>query len=88
MPQTPESARFPTPPLPVAGQQRAWWRAPASASALAWWIAGAARVHDGPLLAIARDNQAAHQLESDLRTLLGDDAAPPVEPYGGWEPLP
>ena len=65
---------FPAPPLPRAGQQRAWWRAPASASALAFHIARAARAHDGPVLAIARDNHGAHQLESDLRTLLGDDA--------------
>ncbi|GAB3305053.1 transcription-repair coupling factor [Luteimonas notoginsengisoli] len=74
--------------MPVAGQQRAWWRAPASVSALAWWIAGAARVHDGPLLAIARDNQAAHQLESDLRTLLGVDAPLPVLNFPDWETLP
>ena len=72
----------------MAGQQRAWWRAPASASALAWSIAGAARAHDGPLLAIARDNQAAHQLESDLRTLLGGDATLPVLNFPDWETLP
>jgi transcription-repair coupling factor (superfamily II helicase) len=87
------TAPFPVPPLPRAGQQRAYWRAPGSASALAWAIARAAEAHAGPLLAIARDNQAAHQLESDLRTLLGDDAslsaAPiPVIPFPDWETLP
>ncbi|MEO6264939.1 MAG: transcription-repair coupling factor, partial [Luteimonas sp.] len=77
-----------TPPLPKAGQPRVSWRAPASASALAWAIARAAEAHPGPLLAIARDNHAAHQLESDLRTLLGDDASLPVLPFPDWETLP
>ena len=83
---------FPAPPLPKAGQQRAWWRAPASASALAFHVAAAAQAHNGPLLAIARDNQSAHQLESDLRTLLGHDAAAdgamPVLAFPDWETLP
>ncbi|HEY9540943.1 MAG TPA: transcription-repair coupling factor [Luteimonas sp.] len=88
MPQTPKSSVFPAPPLPRPGQQRAYWRQPASASALAWSIAGAAQAHDGPLLAVARDNHAAHQLESDLRTLLGDNAALPVLNFPDWETLP
>lgn len=79
---------FPVPPLPKAGQQRAWWRAPASPSALAFHLAAAAAAHTGPLLAIARDNHAAHQLESDLRTLLGGDDAIPVLPFPDWETLP
>lgn len=79
---------FPAPPLPRAGQARAWWRAPASGSALAFHIARAARAHDGPLLAIAKDNHGAHQLEADLRTLLGDDDALPVLPFPDWETLP
>ena len=77
-----------SPPLPRSGQQRAYWRAPASASALAWSIAGAARAHAGPVLAIARDNQAAHQLETDLRTLLGPQSDLPVVPFPDWETLP
>ncbi|MEJ7747362.1 MAG: transcription-repair coupling factor, partial [Luteimonas sp.] len=90
-------SQFPTPPLPKSGQQRTWWRAPASASALAWSIARAAEAHAGPLLVIARDNHAAHQLESDLRTLIGDDATLPVGqrpprlpivPFPDWETLP
>ncbi|UHQ24682.1 transcription-repair coupling factor [Lysobacter sp. 5GHs7-4] len=79
---------IPVPPLPKAGQQRAWWRAPASPSALALHLAAAAAAHAGPLLAIARDNQAAHQLESDLRTLLGGDGELPVLPFPDWETLP
>lgn len=74
--------------LPKTGQQRAWWRAPASPSALAWALARAAAEHDAPLLAIARDNHGAHQLESDLRTLLGAEQALPVLAFPDWETLP
>jgi len=73
--------------LPKRGQLRAWWRAPASASALAWAISRLARTHDGPLLAVVRDNQSAHQLEHDLRTLIGADPALPVVPFPDWETL-
>ncbi len=74
--------------LPKAGRQRVSWRAPASTSALAWAIAQAAAVHAGPLIVVARDNQAAHQLDSDLRTLLSADASLPVLPFPDWETLP
>ena len=79
---------------------RAWWRAPASLSALAFHVARAAAAHAGPLLAIVRDNQSAQQLEADLRTLLGADAATgtadersdaaslPVLHFPDWETLP
>ena len=79
---------FPTPPLPRRGQARAWWRAPASPSALAWHLLRAAQAHPGPLLWVARDNQSAHQVEADLRTLLGEDATLPVVPFPDWETLP
>lgn len=86
------SPKLPTPPLPTQGQQRAWWRAPASASALAFHIARAAAAHDGPLVAVTRDNHGAQQLESDLRTLLGAAGAQegglPVLPFPDWETLP
>ncbi|MDQ3288479.1 MAG: transcription-repair coupling factor [Pseudomonadota bacterium] len=89
LPQT-----LPTPPLPRPGQQRAWWRAPTSPSALAFHIAAAANAHDGPLLVIARDNHGAHQLETDLHTLLGRDparsgsSALTVQAFPDWETLP
>ncbi|MBF6023654.1 transcription-repair coupling factor [Lysobacter niastensis] len=83
----PKSA-FPSPPLPRTGQQRAWWRAPSSSSALAFHIAAAANAHDGPLLAVTRDNQGANQLESDLRTLLGVASDLPVLAFPDWETLP
>lgn len=79
---------FPAPPLPRAGQLRAWWRAPASPSALAWYVARAAESHAGPVLVIARDNHGANQIEADLRTLLGDDPALPVLAFPDWETLP
>ncbi|QDL27378.1 transcription-repair coupling factor [Stenotrophomonas maltophilia] len=79
---------YPAPPLPRAGQLRAWWRAPASPTALAWYLAQAARAHDAPLLVIARDNHGANQLEADLQTLLGSDPSLPVVAFPDWETLP
>lgn len=79
---------FPAPPLPRSGQLRAWWRAPASATALAWYLARAAQAHDGPLLVVARDNHGANQIEADLHTLLGDDPSLPVVAFPDWETLP
>ena len=76
------------PPLPRGTQSRAWWRAPASPTALAWFIAAAARAHDGPVLVVARDNHDAHQIEADLHTLMGTDAGLPVVPFPDWETLP
>ncbi|MEN1942799.1 transcription-repair coupling factor [Luteimonas sp. MJ293] len=83
-----KSPTLSAPPLPRRGQQRAWWRAPASPSALAWALSSAARAHDRPLLVVARDNQHAHQLEGDLRTLLGEDDTLPLLPFPDWETLP
>jgi transcription-repair coupling factor (superfamily II helicase) len=83
-----QKTSLPVPPLPRGGQSRAWWRAPASPTALAWSIAAAARAHDGPLLAVARDNHEAHQLEADLHTLLGGAGDLPVVPFPDWETLP
>src|SRR5690606_30001327 len=78
----------PAPPLPAPGRPRAWWRAPASRSALAWYAAAAARAHDGVLLLVARDNHAATQLEADLHTLVGADPSLPVLAFPDWETLP
>jgi transcription-repair coupling factor (superfamily II helicase) len=87
MTSDPKSLRFPLPPLPKGKHLRAWWRAPASPTALAWFIARAAEAHAGPLLAVARDTHGAHQLESDLQTLLGKDSDLPVFPFPDWETL-
>ncbi len=82
------SSKFPPPPLPGSGHLRAWWRAPASTTALAWYVARAAEAHDGPLLLVTRDNQSAHQASADLHTLLGNDSDLPVVPFPDWETLP
>ena len=79
---------LPVPPLPRGSQSRAWWRAPASPTALAWSIASAALAHEGPLLMVARDNHEAHQLEADLHTLLGTAGDLPVVAFPDWETLP
>ena len=75
------------PPLPRSGQARAYWRAPASSTALACAIAAAAQQHNGPLLTIARDNHAAQQLETDLRILLASAPTLPVLGFPDWETL-
>ncbi|MGN0861828.1 MAG: transcription-repair coupling factor, partial [Stenotrophomonas koreensis] len=80
--------RLPLPPLPRAGQARAWWRAPVSVSALAWHIAAAARAHEGPLLVVSRDNHGAQQLVADLATLAGSHAELPMIAFPDWETLP
>lgn len=75
-------------PLPRAGQSRAWWKAPATATALAWHLLQAARAHPGPVLAIAADTHAARQLEADLATLLGPAPELALVPFPDWETLP
>ena len=75
-------------PLPRSGQTRAYWRAPASTTALACALAAAAHQHHGPLLVVARDNHAAHQLEADLRVLLAGNLQLPVLGFPDWETLP
>jgi transcription-repair coupling factor (superfamily II helicase) len=80
---------YPIPPLPRSGQLRAWWRAPASSTALAWHVARAADVHGKPLLLVTRDNQSANQAVADLQTLLGTGPGVlPVLSFPDWETLP
>lgn len=76
---------LPVPPLPAAGQQRAWWRRPASASALALSLVQAARAHPGLVLAVTRDTQSALTLEADLSVFAADL---PVLHFPDWETLP
>ncbi|MCO5056203.1 transcription-repair coupling factor [Thermomonas sp.] len=76
-----------TVPLPRAGHRRAWWRLPGSYTGLACAILAACRQHDGPVLVIAADNAAAHQLESDLR-LLAAGSGLDVHGLPDWETLP
>jgi len=76
---------LPGPPFPRAGQQRAYWRAPHSPSAMALAISQAARQHDGLILAITRDTHGASALENDLRIVAGDL---PLLHFPYWETLP
>ncbi|HYM86159.1 MAG TPA: transcription-repair coupling factor, partial [Pseudoxanthomonas sp.] len=82
-----KKSSFPAPPLPKSGHLRTWWRSPASPAALAWYVARAAEAHAGPLMVVARDTHGAHQLESDLQTLLGEGGELPVFPFPDWETL-
>jgi transcription-repair coupling factor (superfamily II helicase) len=74
-----------SPPLPRAGQQRAWWQQPASASAQALALIGAAQQHSGLLLVVVRDTHGAHTLEQDLRVFASEL---PVLHFPDWETLP
>jgi transcription-repair coupling factor (superfamily II helicase) len=76
------------PPLPRDPKQRRFWNAPhGSATALA--IAQAARAHAGVVVAVTRDTQSAHALESDLRIFsAGADAPIDVLHLPDWETLP
>jgi len=85
----PMPAASPPPiPLPRAGQRTAWWRSPGTSSGLAWAIARAAQALEHPLLVVAADNPQAHQLEADLRVLLGPGHPLPLLPFPDWETLP
>jgi transcription-repair coupling factor (superfamily II helicase) len=83
--RAPSGAALLSPPLPAAGQQRAFWRAPASASALALAVAEAAERHSGLLVAITRDSFHAQSLEAELAVFSRDL---PVLHFPDWETLP
>ncbi|MEO6171969.1 MAG: transcription-repair coupling factor, partial [Arenimonas sp.] len=78
-------SNLPGPPFPRAGQQRAYWRAPLSPSAMALAISQAARQHEGLILAIAKDTHSASALENDLRIVAADL---PLLHFPDWETLP
>jgi transcription-repair coupling factor (superfamily II helicase) len=82
---SPSSPSLLSPPLPAPGQQRAFWRAPASSSALALAVAQAATRHTGLLVAITRDTFGAHALEAELQVFARDL---PVLHFPDWETLP
>ena len=76
---------LPAPPRPRPGQQRAYWRAPTSASALALGLVETARRHEGLVLAVVRDTHTAQSLEHDLRVFSEDL---PILHFPDWETLP
>jgi len=79
-----------SPPLPRDAKLRRYWNAPhGSANALA--IAEAARTHAGVVVAVTRDTQSAHALESDLRVFAASSTtqtALDVLHFPDWETLP
>ena len=78
------------PPLPRDPKQRRFWHA-AHGSAAALAIAQAARTHGGIVVAVTRDTQSAHALESDLRVFAGSaeaDGQLDVLHLPDWETLP
>ncbi len=78
------------PPLPHDPKQRRFWHAP-HGSATALVIAQAARAHGGIVVAVTRDTQSAHALESDLRVFTGSadaDGQLDVLHLPDWETLP
>ncbi len=79
------SLSLPAAPLPRAGQQRAYWRAPANPSATALGLIERARTHKGLIVAITKDTQSAQILENDLRSL---GRGIPVMHFPDWETLP
>jgi transcription-repair coupling factor (superfamily II helicase) len=76
---------LPTFPLPRSGQQRAYWQAPHSSTAMAVAIAEGARLHDGLVLVVTRDTHSASALENDLRILASDLS---LLHFPDWETLP
>ncbi len=78
------------PALPHDAKQRRFWNTPhGSAAALA--IAQAARAHAGVVVAVTRDTQSAHALETDLRVFAGaadSGDAIDVLHFPDWETLP
>jgi transcription-repair coupling factor (superfamily II helicase) len=78
------------PPLPRDAKQRGYWNAP-HGSGMALAIAQAARAHTGIVVAVTRDTQSAHALESDLRVFAsaaGDQPPLDVLHLPDWETLP
>ena len=76
---------FPIPDLPQGVNRYANWRTPYGAGrALA--VAELARRHPGLVLVAARDTQAAHTLEAELRLFL--EAELPLVHFPDWETLP
>lgn len=60
-----------------------------SGGAVALSIVAAAQQHDGPVLVLCNDNQAANQLEDDIRFFLRNQPnAPEVLSFTDWEILP
>jgi transcription-repair coupling factor (superfamily II helicase) len=51
-------------------------------------VAVATAQHPGPVLVVARNAQAARQLEDEIRFFMGESAGFPILPFPDWESLP
>ncbi|PZQ10010.1 MAG: transcription-repair coupling factor [Rhodanobacter denitrificans] len=71
--------------LPTSPKQRRYWITPPG-SALSWLLAQTARRHAGLVIAVTRDTQSAHALETEVAAFAGDDV--PVLQFPDWETLP
>ncbi len=71
--------------LPTTPKQRRYWITPPG-SALSWLLAQTARRHAGLVIAVTRDTQSAHALETEVAAFAGDDV--PVLQFPDWETLP
>ncbi len=71
--------------LPASGQQRRYWNAP-QGSALALLLSDVGRRHDSIVVAVTRDTQGAHALETELAAFAGNDLE--VLHFPDWETLP
>ena len=71
--------------LPVNGKQRRYWNAP-QGSALALLLSDVGRRHDSIVVAVTRDTQGAHALETELAAFAGNDLE--VLHFPDWETLP
>ncbi|MGB4858151.1 MAG: hypothetical protein WBP11_02380, partial [Dokdonella sp.] len=71
--------------LPASGQQRRYWNAP-QGSSLALLLSDVGRQHDSIVVAVTRDTQGAHALETELAAFAGNDLE--VLHFPDWETLP
>ncbi|UXI69596.1 transcription-repair coupling factor [Tahibacter amnicola] len=76
---------LPLPPLPTAAKVRRYWETPQGSSA-ALAFAEVARQHAGLVVAVTRDTQSAHALESELAVFAGGSLE--VLHFPDWETLP
>jgi len=73
------------PPLPKSAKVRRYWETPPGSS-LALLLAETARSHAGLVVAVTRDTQSAHTLETELASFVGESIE--VLHFPDWETLP
>jgi transcription-repair coupling factor (superfamily II helicase) len=79
------NSTFFQPPLPTKPKSRRYWETP-HGSSFALILANAAKAHAGLIIAVTRDTQSAHALETELAIFAG--GASDVLHFPDWETLP